>query len=75
MNKVKELVISILDIFENVLDKHDINIPDEYRQGEESEARIFGETYYNLEDQIMETLKRSEIIAPIFFDDGESEAK
>ena len=73
MNKVKELAISILDLFEEILDKHDISIPDDNRTGEESEARIFGETYYELEDKIVETIQKSEIIAPIFFEDKKEE--
>lgn len=49
----------IIDIFEELLDKLDITLPDEWRDGEEDEARIFGDTYYELEDKIVERLKRN----------------
>ena len=35
----------IIDIFEELLDRLDITIPDKWRDGEEDEARIFGDTY------------------------------
>ena len=50
----------IIDIFEELLDRLDITIPDKWREGEEDEARIFGDTYYELEDKIVERLKKEE---------------
>ena len=49
----------IIDIFEELLDRLDITLPDEWREGEEDEARIFGDTYYELENKIVERLKRN----------------
>lgn len=49
----------IIDIFEELLDRLDITIPDKWREGEENEARIFGDAYYELEDKIVERLKRN----------------
>lgn len=52
----KEVAILILEQFENVLDKNDITIPDNERKGDEDESRIYGETYYQLEDTIVDIL-------------------
>ena len=49
----------IIDIFEEILDRLDITLPDKWREGEEDEARIFGDTYYELENKIVERLKRN----------------
>lgn len=49
----------IIDIFEELLDRLDITLPDKWREGEEDEARIFGDTYYELENKIIERLKRN----------------
>lgn len=48
----------IIDIFEELLDRLDIALPDERREGEEDEARIFGDTYYELENKIIERLRK-----------------
>ena len=48
----------IIDIFEELLDRLDITIPDKWREGEETEARIFGDTYYELENKIVERLRK-----------------
>lgn len=48
----------IIDIFEELLDRLDITIPDKWREGEEYEARIFGDTYYELENKIVERLRK-----------------
>ena len=48
----------IIDIFEELLDSFDITLPDKWREGEEDEARIFGDTYYELEDKIVERLRK-----------------
>lgn len=49
----------LIDIFEELLDRLDITLPDKWREGEEDEARIFGDTYYELENKIVERLKRN----------------
>ena len=48
----------IIDIFEEILDRFDITLPDKWREGEEDEARIFGDTYYELESKIVEKLRK-----------------
>lgn len=49
---------AIIDLFEDILNKNDITIPDEYRQGDPDEARIYGDTYYALENSITGILER-----------------
>ncbi len=51
-------VADIIDIFEELLDELDITLPDKWRADEEDEARIFGETYYELENKIVERLRK-----------------
>lgn len=51
----------IIDIFEELLDRLGITLPDEWREGEEDEARIFGDTYYELENKIVERLKKEDL--------------
>ena len=48
----------IIDIFEELLDRLDITLPDKWRKGEEDEARIFGDAYYELENKIVERLRK-----------------
>ena len=48
----------IIDIFEELLDRLDITLPDKWREGEEDEARIFGDAYYELENKIIERLRK-----------------
>ena len=48
----------IIDIFEGLLDELDITLPDKWGADEEDEARIFGETYYELENKIVERLRK-----------------
>lgn len=52
----RRLAIDILAEFENLLDYHSISIPDEGRQGSDCEARLYGRTYYDLEDKITELI-------------------
>ena len=58
MEKARENAIKVLNEFEELLDCHNINIPDEDREGHPTEARIFGRTWYNLEDRITELIKK-----------------
>lgn len=57
-NNLTDVADDIIDIFEKLLDKFDITIPDKWREGEEDEARIFGDTYSTLELDIIERLKK-----------------
>ena len=61
MNNTNSLIDTaddIIDIFEELLDRLDITLPDKWREGEEDEARIFGDTYYELENKIIERLRK-----------------
>ena len=57
-NNLTNTAADIIDIFEELLDRLDITIPDQWREGEEDEARIFGDTYYELENKIVERLRK-----------------
>ena len=57
-NNLTNTADDIIDIFEEMLDRLDITLPDKWREGEEDEARIFGDTYYELENKIVERLKK-----------------
>lgn len=58
-NNLIETADDIIDIFEELLDRLDITLPDKWREGEEDEARIFGDAYYELENRIVERLRRN----------------
>ena len=57
-NNLTDIADDIIDIFEELLDSLDITLPDKWREGEEDEARIFGDTYYELENKIVERLRK-----------------
>ena len=42
----------LIDLLEDVLDKNDITSPDEEREGNEDEARIYGKVYSDLLDDV-----------------------
>ena len=52
----REMTIKILDKFEEILAENNIRIPDKNREGNENETCIYGTTYYDLEDSILEIL-------------------
>lgn len=52
VGKTRGIAIMILDIFEDMLEKKGIMIPDDDRTGSEEEACLYGCTYGDLEDQI-----------------------
>lgn len=58
----RTVAIYILRIFENMLDEKGIKIPDSHRIGDEDEACLYGETYYELEDKITELLENVRIV-------------
>lgn len=69
MEKERELAISIIDLFEDLLDIYGIDIPSVDRDieiedmtDEEIEeaglSHIYGDVYYALEDEITKLLKR-----------------
>ena len=52
LEKSRQLAISILDIFDDMLEEKGITIPDDDREGNEEEAPLYGCTYFDLEDKI-----------------------
>ena len=58
MEKKRKIAIDILNEFEELLDYHEIDIPDEDREGNPIEARLFGKNWYTLEDKITDILEK-----------------
>ena len=56
--KLREYSTDIVELFEELLEKHDITIPDEDRTGDESEARLYGCTYWDLEEEVKHILSK-----------------
>lgn len=57
-NKTKEVAADIINQFEELLLKNNIIIPNENREGNDDEACIYGKDYYDLEDYIINVLKK-----------------
>ena len=55
--KVRLTSALICDLFQELLDKHDITIPDDDRTGADGEGRLYGLTYFNLELEVTEALR------------------
>ena len=56
MEESRKIANKIIDKFEDLLEEHEIKIPNEERDNNEDEASIYGKDYYNLEDEITEIL-------------------
>lgn len=56
--QLRSIAATIIDLFEDLLEKNNVTIPDIYRMGDPDESRIFGDTYYALEDSIVRILER-----------------
>ena len=56
MIKLREYSVKIVELFEELLEKHNITIPDADRTGDESEARLYGCTYYDFEEDAVQIL-------------------
>ena len=54
----KGIAIHILEFFEDMLEEKNITIPDNDRADDPTEARLYGLTYANLEDQITALLEK-----------------
>lgn len=52
----RKIAIEIINKFEELLSKYNIKLPNEERTGDENEACIYGDDYYDLEDEIIELL-------------------
>jgi hypothetical protein len=55
---VDQYTYAICEVFEDLLDKHNIDIPDDDRQGSPNEGRIYGATWGDLTDKIYELLEQ-----------------
>lgn len=55
--KLREYSVDIVELFEDILDRYNIDIPDEDRIGDENEARLYGMTYSNLEEDVVAILE------------------
>lgn len=55
---LRDTAATIIDLFEDLLEKNNVTLPDPCRQGDPEESRIFGDTYYTLEDSITAILER-----------------
>lgn len=56
MIKLREYSVEIMELFEELLEKHNVTIPDADRTGDESEARLYSCTYYDLEEEVVSIL-------------------
>ena len=56
--KLRVFAAVICDAFEDLLEQHDITIPDLEREGNEDEARLYGLAYENLENRVVDILKK-----------------
>ena len=54
--KLREYSVDICELFEDLLEENDITIPDEEREGEPNEARLYGKTYSCLEYDVLNIL-------------------
>lgn len=59
--QIREIAIDVLQHFEELLAEHGIKIPDDDRAKglDDSEACIYGSTYYTLEDNVSDTIRVS----------------
>lgn len=54
----REWVAVICDVIEDLLDEHDITIPDSDRTEDESEARLYGQAYDQASEAIQKILEK-----------------
>ena len=54
--KLRQFSISICNVVEDLLDSKNITIPNENREGDDNETRIYGDDYFGLEDNIVQIL-------------------
>ena len=58
-NKARRIAIRILDEFEEMLAEKGISIPSSDREGQPTEACLYGNEYYRLEDAITVILQET----------------
>ena len=54
--KLREYSVDICELFEDLLEENDITIPDDEREWEPDEARLYGNTYADLEYKVLNIL-------------------
>lgn len=54
--KIRQFSADICEVFEDLLDKHNITVPDKNREGDKSEARLYGDEYSDTEDYVTQIL-------------------
>lgn len=54
--KLRQFSADICEVFEDLLDKHNITVPDKNREGDETEARLYGDEYSDTEDYVTQIL-------------------
>ncbi len=55
---IDKFTFAIIDEFEEFLNERNITIPDDNREGNLDEARIYGSSYYELEEHIKSCIGR-----------------
>lgn len=68
----REIAEQIIDLFEQLLEKYNLDIPSKDRDAEpdkENLAHIYGEEYYDLEDAIVELLEKETVNVLTIIDD------
>ena len=55
--------VAICNLIEEILESKDITIPNDSRQGDEGEARLYGDDYFTLENGILQLL--TELVSEI----------
>ena len=53
---MREYSVDICELFEDLLEENDITIPDDEREWEPDEARLYGTTYADLEYKVLNIL-------------------
>ena len=56
-NIYRNFASGILEILEEKLEELNISLPDNQREGKQDEARIYGENYYDLLDEISDFIR------------------
>lgn len=54
--KLRQFSVSILNAVESLLDSKDITIPNDDREGDQDEGRLYGRDYYELEEVVVRIL-------------------
>lgn len=55
--RVRDYSRQIVEVFEEILDRYDMQIPDDFRTGDESESPLFGAEWYEAMYQVTDILE------------------